>query len=151
MRYRQACPLVAATALLASVTVATASRMQVSPVVRTVAVGTAPMALDVDGGARRVFVANFGSASVSMLDAGSGAVLATTAVMSYPDTLAIAMTAGRVFVASSVTPPSRVDVLDARSGRLLWTVAVGQGATRSRWMSAAATSSWPAPPMAASV
>src|SRR5205814_5913276 len=105
----------------------TASRAQVSPVVRTIAVGSGPLALAVDGQTRRVFVANFGSATVSMLDAGGGAVLATTAVVPYPDTLAIATTAGRVFVASSVTPSGRVDVLDASTGRLLRTVAVGQG------------------------
>jgi YVTN family beta-propeller protein len=126
MRYRRACPLVAATALLASVTAATASRTQVSPVVRTMAVGTAPLALAVDGRTQRVFVANFGSATVSMLDAGSGAVLATTPVIPYPDTLAIATKVGRVFVASSVTPSGRMDVLDSGTGRLLRTVAVGR-------------------------
>src|SRR5919204_5566678 len=98
-----------------------------APAVRTVAVGRAPLALAVDGQTRRVFVANFGSASVSMLDPGSGAVLATTVVVPYPDTLAIATTAGRVFVASSVTPPSIVDVLDAGTGYLVRTVTVGRG------------------------
>jgi hypothetical protein len=53
MRYRRACSLVAITALLASVMVATTSRMQVSPIVRTVAVGTAPVALALDGGGIR--------------------------------------------------------------------------------------------------
>ena len=99
------------------------------PAVRTSTVGSAPLALAVDGQTQRVFVANFASATVSMLDAGSGAVLATTAVISYPDTLAIATKPGRVFVASGVAPlnPDRVDVLDARSGRLLRSVAVGRG------------------------
>src|ERR671931_85092 len=112
MRYRGACSLVAATALLACVAAATTSRTQVSPIVRTIAVGRAPVALAVDGQTRRVFVANFGSATVSMLDAGSGAVLATTAVIPYPDALAIAMKTGRIFVASGLTPSDRVDVLD---------------------------------------
>src|ERR671933_2348903 len=99
------------------------------PAVPTSTVGRAPLALAVDGQTRRVFVANFGSATVSMLDAGSGAVLATTAVVPYPDTLAIATTPGRVFVASSVSSmnPDRVNVLDARTGRLLRTVAAGKG------------------------
>ena len=39
----------------------------------------------------------------------------------------IATIAGRVFVASSIAAPGRVDVLDAGSGRLLRTVAVGLG------------------------
>src|SRR5919201_2193205 len=100
------------------------------PAVRTSTVGSAPLALAVDSQTERVFVANFASATVSTLDAGSGAVLATTAVISYPDTLAIATTPGRVFVASGVAPlnPDRVDVLDAGSGRLVRTVAVGRGA-----------------------
>jgi DNA-binding beta-propeller fold protein YncE len=151
MRYRQACPLVAATALLASVTVATASRTQVSPVVRTIAVGSAPLALAVDGRTRHVFVANFGSASVSMLDAGSGAVLATTAVDPYPDALAIATRPGRVFVVNVGAPTgtNRMHVLDAVSGRLLRTLPSAKGTMRSRWMSAAATSSSPMPPMTA--
>jgi YVTN family beta-propeller protein len=99
------------------------------PTVRTIPVGSVPLALAVDGQTRRVFVANFASATVSMLDASTGTVLTTTAVVPYPDTLAIAMKAGRVFVASGVVPmnPDRVDVLDARSGRLLRTVAVGRG------------------------
>ena len=99
------------------------------PAVRTSRVGSAPLALAVDSQTQRVFVANFGSATVSMLDAGSGAVLATTAVLPYPDTLAIATKPGRVFVASGVAPlnPDRVDVLDARSGRLVRAVAVGRG------------------------
>jgi YVTN family beta-propeller protein len=95
--------------------------------VRTVAVGRAPLALAVADQPQHVFVANFGSHTVSMLDASSGAVLATTAVVPYPDTLAVATTPGRVFVASSVTPTGLVDVLDASTGRLLRTVAVGQG------------------------
>jgi YVTN family beta-propeller protein len=90
--------------------------------------GSAPVALAVDGQTRRVFVANFGSATVSVLDAESGSALATTAVIPYPETLAIATQAGRVFVASGVTPPDRVDVLDARSGRRVRAIAVGRGA-----------------------
>src|SRR5918911_1986741 len=129
MRYRRACSLVAATVLLASVTAATTSRMQVSPVVRTIAVGSVPGALAVDGQTRRVFVANFASATVSVLDAGSGAVLAATAVDPYPDALAIATRPGRVFVVNVGAPAgtNRMQVLDAVSGRLLRTVAVGQG------------------------
>src|ERR671933_2022024 len=99
------------------------------PAVRTSPVGSAPLALAVDGQTQRVFVANFASATVSTLDAGIGVVLATTAVISYPDTLAIATKPGRVFVASGVAPlnPDRVDVLDAHSGRHVRTVAVGRG------------------------
>ena len=48
-----------------------ASRLQTPPAVRTIAVGRAPTAVGVDARTRRVFVANYGAASVTMLDATS--------------------------------------------------------------------------------
>src|SRR5919204_6664871 len=115
-------------AALASVLVA--GRLQVPPAVRTSAVGRVPTAVVVDARTRHVFVANLGSKTVSMLDAASGAVLATVAVAHHPSALAVATTAGRVFVVSddvTLDGAGRVSVLDARSGRLLRTVVVGQG------------------------
>src|ERR671939_761283 len=49
-----------------------------------------PAAVVVDARTQHVFVANLGSNSVSMLDAGNGAVLATTAVVPHPSRLAVA-------------------------------------------------------------
>ena len=72
----------------------------VPPAVRTITVGRVPLALAVDEHTRRVFVANLGSDTVSMLDAASGAVLATVPVAPNPSTLAVATTAGRVFAVS---------------------------------------------------
>jgi YVTN family beta-propeller protein len=111
-------------------TVLVAGRLQVPPAVRTSAVGRAPTALVADARTRRVFVANLGSSTVSMLDAASGTVLATIAVAPHPRALAVATTAGRVFVVSDDATwdeADRVSVLDAASGRLLRTVAVGRG------------------------
>jgi DNA-binding beta-propeller fold protein YncE len=65
-----------------------------------------------------------------MLDAASGIVLATSTVAPNPSALAVAMTAGRVFAVSDHVGPDgagRVSVLDASSGQVLRTVAVGQG------------------------
>ena len=76
------------------------SRLQVPPTERTIAVGRVPTAVAVDARTRRVFVANLGSNTVSMLDATSGAVLATVVVAPHPSALAVATTAGRVFVVS---------------------------------------------------
>jgi YVTN family beta-propeller protein len=107
-----------------------AGRLRVPPTVRTSEVGRTPTAVVVDVRTRRVFVANFGSNTVSMLDTASGAVLATIIVSPHPSALAIATTAARVCAVSDhVTPDGagRVSVLDATSGRLLRTVAVGQG------------------------
>jgi YVTN family beta-propeller protein len=115
-------------AALASVLVT--GRLQMPPAVRTSAVGRAPTALVVDAHTRRVFVANLGSNTVSMLDATSGAVLATVMVAPHPSALALATTAGRVFaVSDAVTPDGggRVSVLDASSGCRLRTVALGRG------------------------
>src|SRR5438309_12060717 len=66
------------------------SRLHVPAAVRTVAVGRVPTAVAVDARTRRVFVANFGSNTVSVLDAASGAVLATVPVAPGPSTLAVA-------------------------------------------------------------
>src|SRR5919198_6638189 len=90
-------------------------RLRVPPAVRTVTVGRAPTAVAVDARTRRVFVANFGSRTVSMLDAESGTVLVTVAVDPHPSALAVARNAGRVFaVSDDVTwdDAGRVSVLD---------------------------------------
>src|SRR2546421_3595173 len=116
--------------LVALASLSVVSRLQVPPTVRTIAVGRVPTAVAVDARTRRIFVANLGSNTVSMLDATSGAVLATVVVAPYPSALAVATTAGRVFVVSNDDTwddAGRVSVLDARSGRLLRTVAVGRG------------------------
>src|SRR5690242_5060262 len=117
------------------------ARLLVPPAARPVAVGRVPMAVVVDERTRRVFMANLGSNTVSMLDADSGAVLATIPVAPNPSALAVATAAGRVFVVSddlitlsgigssqpTVVGTGHVSVLDAASGRRLRTVAVGQG------------------------
>jgi YVTN family beta-propeller protein len=107
-----------------------AGRLWATPAVRTIAVGRVPTAVGVDPRTQHIFVANLGSKTVSMLDAASGAVLATVMVAPHPSALAVATTAGRVFAVSNYVTPDgagRVSVLDASSGRLLRTVAVGQG------------------------
>jgi YVTN family beta-propeller protein len=116
--------------LAALASVLMAGRVQAPPTMRTIAVGHVPTAVVVDARTRHVFVANMGSKTVSMLDAASGAVLATASVAHHPSALAVATTAGRVFAVSDDIMPDgagRVSVLNASSGRLLRTVAVGQG------------------------
>jgi YVTN family beta-propeller protein len=118
-------------------------QLRVPAGVRTTAVGRVPTAVRVDARTRRVFVANLGSNTVSMLDAASGTVLATTMVAPHPSTLAVATTAGRVFAVSddvTLDGAGRVSVLDAASGRLLRTVAVGRACIRSLYTSAPAMS-----------
>jgi YVTN family beta-propeller protein len=101
-----------------------------TPLVRTIAVGRMPSAMAVDTRRGRVFVANEGANSVSMLDARTGAVLATTGVGLAPTALAVDETAGRVFVltaGAALTSHDSVSVLDAGSGRLLRTLDAGVG------------------------
>ena len=116
--------------LVALASLLVAGRLQAPPAVRTIAVGRVPMAVVVDARTRRVFVANYGAASVTMLDATSGAVLATVAVAPYPSALAVATTARRVFAVSdhvALDDTGRISVLDATCGRRLRIVAVGRG------------------------
>jgi YVTN family beta-propeller protein len=106
-------------------------RLPPTPLVRTIAVGHMPSAMAVDTRRGRVFVANEGANSVSVLDVRTGAVLATTDVGLAPTALAVDETAGRVFVltaGTTLTSHDSVSVLDAGSGRLLRTVDVGVGA-----------------------
>jgi hypothetical protein len=108
-----------------------AGRLHVPPAVRTSAVGPVPTAVVVDARTRRVFVANYGATSVTMLDAESSAALSTVAVALHPSALAVATIPGRVFAVSehiTLDDAGRVSMLDATSGRRLRTVAVGRGA-----------------------
>jgi hypothetical protein len=109
--------------------------------VRDIPVGREPSALAVASRAGRVFVANQDDASVTMLDAASGAVLRTTALGHHPRALVVDAADARVLTLNSrvVAPrrghlpprrgdlPGTVSVLDAGSGALLRTVPVGAG------------------------
>jgi YVTN family beta-propeller protein len=105
-------------------------------VVRTIGVGSDPAAMAVDTTTGRVFVANVGSGTVSVLDDQTGALLHTTAVGKAapiawltallgkaPLALGVDTTTGRVFVANPAS--NTVSVLNDDSGALLRTTAVG--------------------------
>lgn len=112
-----------------------ASGRQPRPDVRSVAVGHDPTVIVVDAQTARAFVANQSSASVSMLDARTGRLLATIAVGPFPYALAVATRAGRVFVATAgfvrtggFNGGTYLTMLDAASGHLLRTIPIGPGA-----------------------
>jgi YVTN family beta-propeller protein len=100
---------------------------------RTVAVGPRPSAIAVDECRGRVYVVNNGDNSLSILDAHSGTPLQTVAVGQNPDAVAVDERQGRVYVASegatdaagNPVGPGSVEVLDARSGQVARTMAVG--------------------------
>ncbi len=107
----------------------------------TVPVGSDPVALAVAARSGRVFVASSADQTVSMLDARTGATLATNTVGHWPVAIAVDETHGRVLsldacVVSLQSPeqPCRngasfVSVLDLRSGTLIDTVNLGTGVT----------------------
>jgi YVTN family beta-propeller protein len=81
----------------------------------------------------RVYVVNTGDDSLSILDARSGAPLHTVALDQNPAAVAVDERRGRVYVASggatdaagNLVGPGSVDVLDARTGQITRTMAVG--------------------------
>jgi len=117
---------------LIAVSVVAISGLSARPTARTVTVGLAPVAATVDEQTHRAFVANYGDASLSVLDAHSGAHLATIAVPPLPSLLAIASAAGRLYVGTDTSDAAGhtiVTVLDTANGQRLRTVAVGAGAS----------------------
>lgn len=98
-------------------------------VVRTVAVGEAPVDIAVDGRTNRVFVATLGPVTgagapsrghVSVLDARTGAIIRTVPVGVSPRTMVVATSTQRVFVLNQDS--QSVSTLDARMGTVLRTV-----------------------------
>jgi DNA-binding beta-propeller fold protein YncE len=93
-------------------------------VVRTVSRAPAAIgnAVAVDSQTGRVFVSDYNPdgphGHVSVLDAGSGALLQTIAVGNEPYAVAVAERTGHVFILSA----SGVSMLDARSGRVLHSI-----------------------------
>jgi YVTN family beta-propeller protein len=112
-----------------------------TPRIWTVRVGRTPVAVAVAARSGRVFVANSADQTVSMLDARTGAALATIPLAHSPVAVALDETRGRVFTlnacAIALSNPaylcrdgaSSVSVLDLHSGTLLGTVSLGSGAT----------------------
>lgn len=106
----------------------------------TVQVGETPVALAVAARSGRVFVANSSDQSVSMLDARTGAPLATMPLGHTPTALALDEAQGRVFTlnACTISPlnpekacrdaTASLSVLDLSSGALLGTVPLGSPA-----------------------
>lgn len=107
-------------------------------VLMTVTTADMPGGVAVDAQRAHLFVASGTSTRVSMRDARSGALLHTVSVGRWPEgasfmgrDLVVSEQTGRVFVANPYGGDtySTVSLLDAASGRVLRTVAVGQGLT----------------------
>jgi YVTN family beta-propeller protein len=96
-------------------------------VLPSITVGRAPRAVAVAEQIRRVYVANAGDNSLSVLDARTGAVLRTVPVGAAPAAVAVDEPTRRVFVAEAGA--NSVRVLDARTGATVRTVPVGTAPT----------------------
>jgi YVTN family beta-propeller protein len=96
-------------------------------VLPAITVGRAPRAVAVAEQTRRVYVANAGDNSLSVLDARTGALLRTIPVGAAPTAVAVDEPTRRVFVAEAGA--NSVRVLDARTGATLRTVVVGAAPT----------------------
>ncbi len=102
-------------------------------IVRTVAVGSEASAVATDERTGHVFVASIGATTrtgalrspgrVSMVDAGSGALLGVATVGFGPVAVAVAVRTGRAFVLNEQS--NSVSVLDTRTGAVIRTVPVG--------------------------
>jgi YVTN family beta-propeller protein len=105
-------------------------------VLRTVAVGYLPVAVAVDVSTGHVFVTNSGADTVTMLDALTGSIVSTIKVGPNPGRVVVDERTGHVFVIHSrgkhrnsftSDGPGGTTMLDARSGAVLRSVAVGGG------------------------
>jgi uncharacterized protein len=94
----------------------------------SVATGEIPCAVAVDPVAKRVYVANYGSDSVTVIDAASDAasqkVIATVQVGEHPQAVAVDSGTHRAYVAN--TGNSTVSVIDGTLNRVIATVKTGK-------------------------
>ena len=103
----------------------------------TINVGTAPQALLYDSIDQKVFVANHGSASVSVINPQTNTVIATVPVDEYPSAMCWSPTSTKVYVVCA--PPSgngTVAVIDAYTNAVITSIGVDQSPAAIVWCSA---------------
>lgn len=108
-----------------------AYRVNAAPLVYAVPLGAtaahnSSIAVDVKSG--RVFVADGATLRLTVLDARNGAVVARDDLAQVPLAMAVDERARRVVLLASTPRQYQVDILDASSGAILSTAAVGQQA-----------------------
>jgi YVTN family beta-propeller protein len=86
-------------------------------------VGTYPYAIGVNPTTGKIYVANFGSNTVSVIDGTSNLVVATVAVGIYPYAVGVNPTTNKVYVANLTS--NTVSVINGTSNLVVATVAVG--------------------------
>ncbi len=105
-------------------------------VLRVLSVGASPVAVTLDERLARAFVLNSTGHSVSIIDTQTLRVLHTVALPGVPRAEAIDGSTGRLVIVlmatdtgGTLTPTGSLSVLDARTGRLNWTLPTGHIST----------------------
>lgn len=127
MRKHHACSVVAALLLAAVLGTGSAAAQAGGPlpiVGAMVLVESAPEGIAVNPVSRRIYVANSGSQSVSVIDAFTNTVIATVRVGSSPRRLAVNPTTNRIFVANQGS--GTVSVIDGETQTQESVITVGE-------------------------
>lgn len=91
---------------------------------KTLKTGEIPCAVAVDSSSGRLFVANYASGDVTVIDGINDSVVSTVNVGAYPQAIAVDSSSHKVFVVS--TRESTTTVLDGMNNNVLGTVRTGQ-------------------------
>jgi YVTN family beta-propeller protein len=103
----------------------------------TVVVGIAPQALVYDSIDRKVFVANNGSSTVSVINANTNTVVASIPVNELPTAICWSPTSNKVFVSHApLTGNGTVSIINAATNDVVATVDVGPIPAAMTWCSA---------------
>ena len=94
-------------------------------VVSTIGVGQAPMAAAVNETTNRIYVVNYGSSNVTVIDGRTHRPIATVAVGLWPQQLAINPTTNRIYVVN--THANSVSVIDGRTNIVAATTPTDKG------------------------
>ena len=94
-----------------------------TPVIATIPVGDDPQAVRVDPSTNRIYVANQGGDTVSVIDGANNVVIATVPVGDRPFAIGVNSTTGRVYVTNQ--DDDTVSVIDGTSNAVIATIPVG--------------------------
>jgi YVTN family beta-propeller protein len=86
-------------------------------------VGTSPNAITIDPAVGKIFVANTGSNTVTVIDEASRSVLATVAVGSHPQAMAANAITGTIYVANALS--NNISVIDGGTNTVVATIPAG--------------------------
>jgi YVTN family beta-propeller protein len=116
-------PLFAGAALAAALLVHSITPTVPADVSGTVEVGAQPYGIALDAAAGRMYVSNYGSGSVSVVDVATNAVVATVPVGRAPGALALNTVTRRLYVSNG--DDATVSVIDTTSNTVVTTIAAG--------------------------